>query len=106
MSLVPIIFIYFVSFLLVLFGIVGFFLQKKRSLIIGLVCLELLLVAYQLNTIINTFINDDILGEILIILVLNVAAAEVAIGLALLILYYRIRGSIASRHIYLLKGQK
>merc|ERR1712100_347548 len=49
-------------------------------------------------------INDDILGEILIILVLNVAAAEVAIGLALLILYYRIRGSIASRHIYLLKG--
>ena len=103
MSLVPIIFIYFVSFLLVLFGIVGFFLQKKRSLIIGLVCLELLLVAYQLNTIINTFINDDILGEILIILVLNVAAAEVAIGLALLILYYRIRGSIASRHI-LLKG--
>ena len=56
MSLVPIIFIYFVSFLLVLFGIVGFFLQKKRSLIIGLVCLELLLVAYQLFS--NIHIKD------------------------------------------------
>ncbi len=62
------------------------------------------LVSIQLNFIINSFNFNDFLGQIFVLFILMVAAAEVAIGLAFLIIYYRLRGTIESKHIYLTKG--
>ena len=69
-----------------------------------IVCIELILVSVQLNLVLTSFNFDDITGQIFILFILVVAAAEVAIGLAFLIIYYRLRGTIDSKYIYLTKG--
>lgn len=101
--MIPLLFFQLVSFLLFLFGIIGTFIIK-RNLIMVLICIELLLVAVQLNFMISSYNLDDITGQIFILFILMVAAAEVAIGLAFLIIYYRLRGTIESKHLYLSKG--
>lgn len=101
--MIPLLFFQLVSFLLFLFGILGTFIIK-RNLIMVLICIELLLVAVQLNFLISSYNLDDITGQIFILFILMVAAAEVAIGLAFLIIYYRLRGTIESKHLYLSKG--
>jgi NADH:ubiquinone oxidoreductase subunit K len=57
-----------------------------------------------LNLLISAFYLDDILGEIFVVMILTVAAAESSIGLAILIIYYRLRGTIAIEFINSLKG--
>lgn len=101
--MIPSLFFSIISLFLFLFGLVGIFLIK-RNLILILVCIELILLSVQLNFIIFSFVYDDFLGQIFILFILMVAAAEVAIGLAFLIVYYRLRGTIESKHIYLTKG--
>ena len=101
--MIPVLFFQLVSLILFFFGFLGTFVIK-RDLIMIIVCIELLLLSIQLNFIINAFNFDDILGQIFILFILAVAAAEVAIGLAFLILYYRLRGTISSKYIYLVKG--
>lgn len=101
--MIPTLFFNFISLVLFMYGFLGTFLLK-RNLIMILVCIELLLVSIQLNFIINSFNFNDFLGQIFILFILMVAAAEVAIGLAFLIIYYRLRGTIESKHIYLTKG--
>lgn len=76
----------------------------KRNLLVLLLCIELILIAVQLNFIISAYNFNDILGQIFNLFILMIAAAEVAIGLALLILNYRLRGTIETRFIYLSKG--
>lgn len=76
----------------------------KRNLIMIIICIELLLVSIQLNFIVYSFNYDDLFGQLFILFILTVAAAEVAIGLAFLIVYYRLRGTIDSKYIYLTKG--
>lgn len=66
--------------------------------------IELMLLAINLNFIIFSIFLDDILGQLFALLVLTVAAAESAIGLALLVVYYRIRGTISIEFINLMKG--
>lgn len=101
--MIPVDFYQSVIFILFMHGFLGTFVIK-RDLIMIIVCIELLLLSIQLNFIVNAFNFDDILGQIFILFILAVAAAEVAIGLAFLILYYRLRGTISSKYIYLLKG--
>lgn len=101
--MIPTLFFNFISLVLFMYGFLGTFLLK-RNLIMILVCIELLLVSIQLNFIINSFNFNDFLGQIFVLFILMVAAAEVAIGLAFLIIYYRLRGTIESKHIYLTKG--
>lgn len=101
--MIPILFFQLISFILFSYGFLGTFVIK-RNLIMVLVCIELLLISIQLNFIISAYNFDDFFGQIFVLFILMVAAAEVAIGLAFLIVYYRLRGTIESKHIYLTKG--
>ncbi len=92
-----------VSMILFLLGIWGIFLNRK-NIIIMLMSIELMLLAVNMNFLVFSIYLDDMLGQLFSILILTVAAAESAIGLALLVIYYRVRGTIAVEFISLLKG--
>nr|AST08907.1 NADH dehydrogenase subunit 4L [Micractinium conductrix] len=92
-----------VSMILFLLGIWGIFLNRKNILVM-LMSIELMLLAVNLNFLVFSVYLDDLLGQLFALLILTVAAAESAIGLALLVVYYRIRGTIAVEFINLLKG--
>jgi len=79
------------------------FLSRKHVIII-LISLELILLSANINFVIFSVFLDDILGQIFALLVLTVAAAESAIGLAILIIYYRLRGGISVDLVSLLKS--
>jgi NADH:ubiquinone oxidoreductase subunit K len=66
--------------------------------------IELMLLAVNILFIFFSIALDDLLGQILALFILTVAAGESAIGLALLVIYYRIRGTIAVEYINLIKG--
>ena len=84
-------------------GILGIFLNRKNIIVI-LMSIELILLAVNVNLVaFSTFIGD-IVGQVFALLVLTVAAAEAAIGLAVLVVYYRNRGSIAVEDVNLMKG--
>jgi len=92
-----------VTFILFLIGLSGIFLNRK-NIIIMLMSIELMLLAINFNLIVFSVFLDDIVGQLFALLILTVAAAESAIGLAILVIYYRIRGSIAIELINLMKG--
>ena len=84
-------------------GIVGIFLNRK-NLIVILMCIELLLLAVNINFVSFSIFLNDLNGQIFTLFILTVAAAEAAIGLAIIVLYYRNSGSIRVEDIYTLKG--
>ena len=92
-----------VSMILFLLGIWGIFLNRK-NIIVMLMSIELMLLAVDLNFLMFSVYLDDLIGQLFALLILTVAAAESAIGLALLVVYYRVRGTIAVEFINLLKG--
>ena len=92
-----------VSMILFLLGIWGIFLNRKNILIM-LMSIELMLLSVNLNFLFFSVYLDDFLGQLFALFVLTVAAAESAIGLALLVVYYRVRGSISVEFIHLMKG--
>ncbi len=92
-----------ISTILFLFGIWGIFLNRKNIIII-LMSIELMILAVNLNLLFFSVYIDDLLGQLFALLVLTVAAAESAIGLALLVVYYRVRGTISVEFINLVKG--
>jgi NADH-quinone oxidoreductase subunit K len=85
---------------------VGFWgvLFNRRSIIAIIICIELLLLAVNIQLIFSSFIFDDILGYVFSLFVLSIAAAESAIGLSILVGYYQIRGNISVETINLIKG--
>nr|YP_010007678.1 NADH dehydrogenase subunit 4L [Cyanidium caldarium]QNR39856.1 NADH dehydrogenase subunit 4L [Cyanidium caldarium] len=91
------------SIVLFLLSIIGIFLNRKNILIM-LISIELILLSINLIFISSSFFLDDIIGQIFALMVLSVAAAESSIGLAILVVYYRIRGNISVELINLLKG--
>jgi NADH-quinone oxidoreductase subunit K len=93
----------FFSTLLFLIGVLGLFLTRKNAIMI-LISLELLILAVNLNFIIGSIFLDDLLGIIYSLINLTSAASESAIGLALLILFYRIKGGISLDLISFLKS--
>ena len=88
---------------LFLTGVLGI-ISNRRNILIVLMCIELILLSVNLNFIIFSVYLDDFYGQIFSLFVLTVAAAESAIGLAILILYYRIRGNISISQVMTLKG--
>jgi len=91
------------SSILFIIGMFGMFLSRKHLIII-LMALEIILLSANINFIIFSIYFDDMMGQIYCLLVLTIGATESAIGLAILIVYYRLRGSIAVDTIYTLKG--
>jgi NADH-quinone oxidoreductase subunit K len=92
-----------VALILFLIGLSGIILNRKNILLL-LMSIELMLLAINFNFIIYSVFLDDVLGQIFALLILTVAAAESAIGLAILVVYYRIRGTIAIEFINLMRG--
>ena len=84
-------------------GIIGIFLNRK-NLIVILMCIELLLLAVNINLVSFSIFLNDLNGQIFALFILTVAAAEAAIGLAIIVLYYRNSGSIRVEDINTLKG--
>ena len=95
--------IWFYTFSLFIIGIIGLLINKKNLLIIFL-SLEIILLSINLNLIVLSIINNNTNSQLLSLIILTLAAAEAALGLALLIGYYRLRGSIATNSTNLLKG--
>ena len=85
-----------------LIGIVGMVINRRNVLII-LMCIEMALLGLNLNFILFSIYFDDLYGQLFSLFILTVAAAESAIGLAIIIIYYRLRGSILMDQIDVLK---
>ena len=92
-----------VAAILFTIGIFGIFLNRKNVIII-LMSIELILLSVNINLVAFSTHLNDIVGQVFALLVLTVAAAEAAIGLAILVTYFRNRGSIAVHDINLMKG--
>ena len=92
-----------VAAILFTIGVVGIFLNRKNVIVI-LMSVELILLAVNLNFVAFSSFLGDLVGQIFALFVLTVAAAEAAIGLAILVVYFRNRGSIAVEDINLMKG--
>jgi NADH:ubiquinone oxidoreductase subunit K len=86
-----------------LIGIFGIVINRKNVLLV-IICVELILLAINFTFLIVSFYLDDVLGQIFAIFILVVAAAESSIGLAILITFYRIKGTISVNSINKLKG--
>ena len=92
-----------VSAALFTIGIFGIFLNRKNVIII-LMSIELILLAVNINLVAFSAFLHDLTGQVFALLVLTVAAAEAAIGLAILVVYFRNRGSIAVEDVNIMKG--
>ena len=86
-----------------LIGIVGIFLNRKNVIVI-LMSIELILLAVHINLVSFSIFMNDISGQIFTLFILTVAAAEAAIGLAIIVVYYRNSGTIRVEEIEKLKG--
>ena len=94
-----------VAAILFTIGILGIFLNRKNVIVI-LMSIELILLAVNINLVAFSSFLGDIVGQVFALLVLTVAAAEAAIGLAVLVVFFRNRGSIAVEDINLKKGYR
>ena len=92
-----------VAAVLFVLGVLGIFLNR-RNVILILMAIELILLAVNINLVSFSAFLGDLVGQVFALLVLTVAAAEAAIGLAILVTYFRNRGSIAVEDINLMKG--
>lgn len=89
--------------ILFLIGVFGMILNK-RNILLMLMSLEMMFLAISFNWIFSSIYLDDIVGQIFSLLILAVAAAESSIGLAILVIYYRIRTTITVELMNLTKG--
>ena len=92
-----------VAAILFAIGIFGIFLNRKNIIII-LMSVELMLLAVNFNLVAFSTHLNNLVGQVFAMFVLTVAAAEAAIGLAILVVYFRIRGTIAVEEINTMKG--
>jgi len=92
-----------VAAILFTLGTLGIFLNRKNVIVI-LMSIELILLAVNINLVAFSAFMNDIVGQIFALLVLTVAAAEAAIGLAILVVFFRNSGSIAVEDINSMKG--
>ena len=84
-------------------GVVGIFLNRKNIIVI-LMSIELILLAVNINLVSFSIYMNDLVGQIFTLFILTVAAAEAAIGLAIIVVYYRNSGTIRVEDINKLKG--
>ena len=93
----------FMPLALFVLGILGIYLNR-RNILVMIMSVELILLAVNLNFLLFSVYLDDLMGQVFSLIILTVAAAESAIGLALLVVYHRVRGRISVEFINLLKG--
>ena len=92
-----------VAAILFTIGVLGIFLNRKNIIII-LMSVELILLAVNINLVSFSAFLGDLVGQVFALFVLTVAAAEAAIGLAILVVFFRNRGSIAVEDVNMMKG--
>ena len=92
-----------VAAILFTIGVFGIFLNRKNIIVI-LMSIELLLLAVNINFVAFSAYLHDLVGQVFALFILTVAAAEAAIGLAILVVYFRNRGTIAVEDVNLMKG--
>ncbi len=92
-----------VTAIVLVLGVFGIFLNRKNIIII-LMSIELILLAVNLNLVAFSAALGDLTGQVFAMFVLTVAAAEAAIGLAIVVVYFRNRGSIQVEDVNLMKG--
>jgi NADH-quinone oxidoreductase subunit K len=92
-----------VAAILFTIGVLGIFLNRKNIIVI-LMSVELILLAVNLNFVAFSAYLGDLVGQVFALFVLAVAAAEAAIGLAILVVYFRNRGTIAVEDVNVMKG--
>ena len=92
-----------VAAILFTLGVFGIFLNRKNVIII-MMSIELILLAVNLNLVAFSAFLGDLVGQVYALVVLTVAAAEAAIGLAIVVVYFRNRGSIQVEDVNLMKG--
>ncbi|MEI2735498.1 MAG: NADH-quinone oxidoreductase subunit NuoK [Rhodoblastus sp.] len=92
-----------VAAILFTIGVAGIILNRKNIIVI-LMSVELILLSVNINLVAFSSARGDLVGQVFALLILTVAAAEAAIGLAILVTYYRNRGSIAVEDINAMKG--
>ena len=92
-----------VAAILFTLGVVGIFINRKNVITI-LMSIELMLLAVNINLVAFSVYLNDLVGQVFTMFILTVAAAEAAIGLAILVVYNRNRGSIAVEDINMMKG--
>ena len=91
------------SAIIFVIGIIGIFLNRKNIIII-LMAIELILLAVNINLVSFSIYLNDLTGQVFTMFVLTVAAAEAAVGLAIIVIYYKNKGSIHVEQISSLKG--
>ena len=84
-------------------GVIGLFLNRKNVIVL-LMCIELMLLAVNINLVAFSHFLNDLAGQVFVFFVLTVAASEVAVGLAILVAFYRLRRSIDVEDINTLQG--
>jgi len=89
--------------LIFLISIIGIILNRTHTILI-LICIELMLLSITLNFLVNSILLTNITGQIYSLYIITVAAVETAIGLSILITFYKVRGSISVSLLNLLKG--
>ena len=92
-----------VSAILFVLGVFGIFLNRKNVIVI-LMSIELMLLAVNINLVAFSSYSGDLVGQIFTMFVLTVAAAEAAIGLAILVVFFRNRGTIEVEDVNVMKG--
>ena len=95
--------IYFIPIIIFIISILGIVLNKSNIILI-LICLEMMLLSISLNFLCQSFIINSSIGQICSIYIITVAAIESAIGLSIIIVFYKLKGSITIRFLNLLKG--
>ena len=93
----------FMSATLFIIGIFGIFVNRKNIIII-LISIEIILMAVNINLVAFSSFMNDLVGQVFTLFVLTVAAAEAAIGLAILVCFYRSKGSILVDDVNMMKG--
>ncbi len=92
-----------VAAMLFVIGIFGIFLNRKNVIVV-LMSIELMLLAVNINLVAFSAELNDLVGQVFALFVLTVAAAEAAIGLAILVCFFRVRGTIAVEDVNMMKG--
>lgn len=92
-----------INILLFAIGLYGF-LYTRKNFIIMLMSIELMLLAVNLNFILFSVYLDDIIGQVFALSILTIAAAEAAVGLAIIVAYYRLRKVISIEYLQLIKN--
>lgn len=93
----------FLPILIFILSIIGIILNRSNIILI-LICIEIMLLSLSLNFLILSYKNYSLIGQIITIYIITVAAVESAIGLSIMIAFYKLKGSISVKFLNTLKG--